>query len=229
MKILVVEDEPAIQRVIRRGLEAAGFRVDCADDGRRGLDLALLNAYSAVVLDVMLPVMDGWSVCKELRRRKNQVPILMLTARGDVEDRVRGLDLGADDYLSKPFDFAELLARLRALTRRESVNRSRIIRVADLEVDTASRRVCRAGVEIVLSRREYDLLEALAANEGQVLTRELILDNVWADDDTFSNTVDVYIGFLRKKIDAGHAERLIHTVRGFGYTLRRPAEEGSPG
>jgi two-component system copper resistance phosphate regulon response regulator CusR len=210
---------------VKRGLEQAGFSVDTASDGESGLELALDGVYSLIVLDLMLPKMDGWTVCEELRRNRVQTPILMLTARGAVEDRVRGLDIGADDYLPKPFDFSELLARIRALLRRDKVHRARVFKVADLEVDTAKRKVTRGGVEIGLSKREYELLEALAANEGQVLTRDIILDNVWGSDESYSNTVDVYIGLLRKKIDAGHEDRLIHTVRGFGYALRRPVEE----
>lgn len=228
MRILVIEDETAISRVIKRGLEQAGFVVDAATDGKSGFELALDGVYALIVLDLMLPRMDGWAVCEELRRNQIQTPILMLTARGAVEDRVRGLDIGADDYLPKPFDFSELLARVRALLRRDKVHRARVFRVADLEVDTAKRRVTRGGVEIGLSKREYDLIEALAANEGQVLTREIILDNVWGNDESYSNTVDVYIGLLRKKIDAGRDDRLIHTVRGFGYALRRP-ESGEAG
>ena len=146
----------------------------------------------------------------------------MLTARDAVEDRVHGLEVGADDYLPKPFDFAELLARVRALLRRDKIHRTRTIRVADLEMDTARRRVTRAGVEIGLSHREYDLLEALAAHESQILTREVIMERVWMDEDSFSNTVDVYIGALRKKIDAGQKIKLIQTIRGVGYTLRVP-------
>ncbi|HEY3414821.1 MAG TPA: response regulator transcription factor [Armatimonadota bacterium] len=222
MRVLVIEDETAILRVVKRGLEQAGFVVDTAEDGRAGFDAAMEGVHALIVLDLMLPKMDGWTVCEELRRNCVQTPILMLTARGTVQDRVHGLDIGADDYLPKPFDFSELLARMRALLRRDKVHRSRVFQVADLEVDTGRRRVTRAGVEIMLSRREYDLLEALAANEGQVLTREIIQENVWGDDESYSNTVDVYIGLLRKKIDNGHADRLIHTVRGFGYALRRP-------
>lgn len=222
MRLLVIEDETAILRVVKRGLEQAGYSVDTAEDGETGLNMALSGLYSLIVLDLMLPRLDGWHVCTELRRGKVQTPILMLTARGSVEDRVTGLDTGADDYLPKPFDFNELLARIRALLRRDKVNRTRVITVADLKIDTARRQVTRAGVEIGLSRREYDLLEALAAHEGQVLTREIIQESVWGDEDSWSNTVDVYIGLLRKKIDAGHEDRLIHTVRGFGYALRRP-------
>lgn len=222
MRILVVEDEEAIARVVKRGMEQAHFDVDVAADGVTGLQMATEGNYSLLVLDLMLPKMDGWRVCEELRARRSRIPILMLTARGALDDRVRGLEIGADDYLPKPFEFPELLARVRALLRRDKIHRTRVIRIADLEIDTAQRRVTRAGAHIGLSQREYDLLEALAAHEGQVLTREVIQERVWMDEDSYSNTVDVYIGFLRKKVDAGHAARLIHTVRGVGYTLRRP-------
>ena len=225
MNVLLIEDETGIALLISRGLEAAGYTVDVAADGATGLQKALANVYGLIVLDLMLPGMDGWRVCEELRSRRRQVPILMLTARDAVEDRVRGLDLGADDYLPKPFDFNELLARVRALLRRDKVHRKRLIRVADLEIDTAQRRVTRAGVEIGLSHREYELLEALAAYESQVLTREAIQERIWMDEESYSNTVDVYIGMLRKKIDAGHAVKLIQTVRGVGYTLRLPNSE----
>jgi two-component system copper resistance phosphate regulon response regulator CusR len=178
--------------------------------------------YGLVILDIMLPGRDGWQVCQMLRASGNRVPILMLTARDAVGDKVKGLDLGADDYLPKPFDFQELLARVRALLRRDRLHRARVIKVADLTIDTAARRVTRSGAEIGLSQREYDLLEALAANESRVLTREAIQERVWMDDESYSNTVDVYIGMLRKKIDAGHEAKLIQTVRGVGYTLRAP-------
>jgi two-component system copper resistance phosphate regulon response regulator CusR len=228
MKILVIEDEMGIANVIRRGLEGDGYTVDVAADGAAGLTMAVQNVYGVIVLDLMLPGMDGWQICEELRSRRNRVPILMLTARDTVEDRVRGLDTGADDYLPKPFDFKELLARIRALLRRDKVHRQRTIRVADLEIDTAQRRVTRAGVEIGLSHREYELLEALAAQESRVLSRETILERVWMDEDSYSNTVDVYIGLLRKKIDAGHSVKLIQTIRGAGYTLRLPDHEEAP-
>jgi two-component system copper resistance phosphate regulon response regulator CusR len=222
MKLLLIEDETAIARVIQRGLEQARFSVDLAEDGERGLAMALAESYALIILDLMLPKMDGWRVCEELRRHRSRVPILMLTARGALEDRVRGLETGADDYLPKPFEFPELLARVRALLRRDKMHRSRVIRVADLEIDTVQRRVTRAGVPIGLSHREYELLEALAGYEGQVLTREVIQERIWLDEDSYSNTVDVYIRLLRKKIDVGHDQKLIHTVRGTGYTLRRP-------
>jgi two-component system copper resistance phosphate regulon response regulator CusR len=225
MRLLLIEDDAGIASMIRRGLEAANFRVDTAADGAAGLALAQENVYSVVLLDVMLPKRDGWSVCRALRDGRNPVPILMLTARDAIDDRVKGFDLGADDYLPKPFDFQELLARVRALMRRDRLHRSRVIRVADLEIDTSQRRVTRAGVLVGLSHREYDLLEALAAHEGRILTREAVQERIWMDDESSSNTVDVYIGLLRKKIDAGHPVKLIHTVRGVGYTLRLPEGE----
>jgi len=225
MKVLVIEDDAGIGKMVRRGLEDANFQVDWALDGATGLKLAVEAAYSVIILDLMLPKIDGWRVCEELRSQRNRTPVLMLTARDAVEDRVRGLDLGADDYLPKPFDFTELVARIRALVRRDKMHHTRIIRVGDLEIDTAQRRVCRAGRTIGLSHREYELLESLAANEGRVLTREAIQDRVWMAENSFSNTVDVYIRMLRKKIDAGHPVKMIQTVHGVGYTLRLPDAE----
>ena len=220
MKILLIEDEAGIANMVRRGLTDASYVVETAADGQTGLDMAQSNAYALVILDLMLPKMDGWQVCEELRAHRNRVPVLMLTARDNVEDRVKGLDLGADDYLPKPFDFQELLARVRALIRRDRIHRSRTIRIADLEMDTAQHRVTRAGAEVKLSHREYELLEALASNEGKVLTREAIQERIWMNEECFSNTVDVYIRMLRKKIDADHVQKLIQTVHGVGYTLR---------
>jgi len=225
MRILLVEDEKAIASVIRRGLEAARFEVDVASDGEEGLALALEREHAVIILDIMLPKRDGWSVCAELRARRVVTPILMLTARDGAQDKVRGLETGADDYLAKPFDFPELVARIRALLRRDKIHRTRVIRIADLEIDTVAGTVRREGKEIHLTRREFTLLEALAANEGRVLTREAILDRVWMDEESYSNTVDVHIGLLRKKVDAGRSLRLIHTVHGVGYTLRAPDAE----
>ena len=225
MKILIVEDDPGIARMLRRGLTAAGLESDWAEDGKQGLALAQEHAYGLILLDVMLPGRDGWQVCEELRESGSRVPILMLTARDAVGDRIKGLDLGADDYLPKPFDFGELLARVRALLRRDKVHKTRLIRVADLVIDTAAHRVTRAGKEIGLSGREYDLLEALAANEGRVLTRQAIQERVWMDEDSFSNTVDVYVGLLRRKVDDPFPAKLIQTVRGSGYCLRAPEAE----
>ena len=227
MKILLIEDEPGIARLIRRGLEDAGYAVEATANGRLGLEMAQEKSYNLLLLDLMVPGLDGWQVCESLRASGSQLPILMLTARDSVPDRVRGLDMGADDYLPKPFEFPELLARVRALLRRDRVHRSRVIQVDDLVIDTGQRRVTRADTEIGLSHREYELLEALAAHESQVLTREVIQERIWMDEDSYSNTVDVYIGMLRKKIDAGHPRKLIQTVRGLGYTLRVP-DAGQP-
>jgi len=228
MRILIVEDDEPIAGMIRRGLEEAKYQVDHASDGATGLKMASESNYGLVVLDLMLPRMDGWGVCEELRARRSRVPILMLTARDTIDDRVRGLDAGADDYLPKPFDFGEFLARVRALLRRDRVHRTRVIRVGDLEIDTAQRRVTRGSLPICLSRREYDLLEALAAHESHVLTREAIQERVWMNEEATSSTVDVYIGMLRKKVDAGHPVKLIQTVHGVGYTLRgAPDTEGA--
>ena len=228
MKILLIEDEPGIARLIRRGLEEAGYQVEATANGRQGLEMTGEKSYNLILLDLMVPGLDGWQVCEALRTQGSQVPILMLTARDSVQDRVRGLDLGADDYLPKPFEFPELLARIRALLRRDRVHRARVIQVDDLVIDTGGRRVTRAGVEIGLSHREYELLEALAAHESQVLTREVIQERIWMDEDSYSNTVDVYIGMLRRKVDAGHPRKLIQTVRGLGYTLRVPDAEATP-
>lgn len=225
MKILVIEDEAGIANMLKQGLEEAGYLVDVARDGKTGLDMAEEQRYHLILLDLMLPGRDGWSICEELRSHRNRVPILMLTARDTITDKVRGLDAGADDYLPKPFDFQELMARVRALLRRDKMHRTRVIHVGDLEIDTGQRRVTRAGEEIALTNREYDLLEALAANEGKILTRDAIQERVWMNEEAFSNTVNVYIGMLRKKIDAHHQVKLIHTVHGVGYTLRTPRED----
>lgn len=222
MKILLIEDEESIGAAVRQGLEEAQYTVDWALDGDKGLDFAVTETYSLIILDIMLPKRDGWSICRALRSRRNTTPILMLTARDAVEDRVRGLDEGADDYLPKPFDFAELLARVRALLRRDAIHKGRVIEVADLQIDTKQRRVLRGGQEVPLTRREYALLEALAAREGQVLTREVILEHVWTNEESLPNTVDVYVGMLRRKIDAGRDVKLIQTVHGLGYSLRIP-------
>jgi len=223
MRILLIEDDEGIAEMVADGLKEAHFTVDVAPDGVTGLELLTCEIYSLLVLDLMLPGMDGWSVCRRLRTQRNPIPILMLTARNTVEDRIAGLEIGADDYLSKPFDFGELLARIRALLRRDKSQRACILRVGDLEVDTRHRHVTRAGKEISLTLREYTLLEALAAHEGQILSRELIQEHIWLDEESYSNTVDVHIAQLRKKIDAGHPVKLIHTVYGFGYALKNPS------
>ena len=222
MKALVVEDDPGISSVVNRGLEGAGWTVETEANGAKGFERAAVGDHQLCILDVMLPGMDGFRICEQLRARRYKTPILMLTAKDTVQDKVKGLDIGADDYLPKPFDFEELLARVRALVRRERVHRSRVIKVADLEIDTAQHKVSRAGVEIGLSRREYDLLEALAGREGRVLTREIVQESVWMSEQTYSNNVDAYIKMLRKKIDNDHEVKLIHTIRGVGYVLRGP-------
>jgi DNA-binding response OmpR family regulator len=229
MRILLIEDEPEITAVVKRGLEEARYIVDVAEDGATGLDRALRGDYSLIILDLMLPGTDGWQICQRLRARRNAVPILMVTARDAVDDRVRGLEMGADDYLPKPFAFRELKARVQALLRRDKIHKGKSFRIADLEIDTERQRVTRAGQEIPLTQREYRLLEALATREGQVLTRDMIQQRVWWDDDSYSNTVDVHISSLRKKIDVDHEVKLIHTVHGRGYTLRgAQSEEADP-
>ena len=227
MRILLIEDEVPIAEVIKQGLEQTGYAVTLAHDGLTGLERAREGRWALLILDVMLPRMDGWEICRTLRDERDATPILMLTARDAVQDRVRGLDLGADDYLPKPFDFSELTARVQALLRREHIHKTRTLHVGDLEIDTRLRRVTRAGAEIMLTPREYTLLEALAGREGQVLTREVILERVWLDEESLSNTVDVYVGLLRRKIDAGHAVKLIQTVHGVGYVLRAPQKPES--
>jgi DNA-binding response OmpR family regulator len=225
VRLLLVEDEAAIACRTRESLEEAGYTVDWARDGVEALALAQEREYAAIILDLMLPGVHGWEVCETLRRRRDPTPILMLTARGALEDRVHGFDLGADDYLTKPFEMPELRVRVRALIRRSAVHRTRLIRIADLEIDTEARRVSRSGREIPLTPREYTLLEALARNEGRVLSREYVQERVWNDDESYSNTIAVRIRQLRQKVDDGHAVRLIHTVYGQGYVLRAPEPE----
>jgi two-component system, OmpR family, copper resistance phosphate regulon response regulator CusR len=226
LRLLLVEDDEVIAGLIQAGMREVGFDIDRAPEGRSGFEVALRGTYSLIILDLLLPGRDGWSVCLELRARGVATPILMLTARSAVEDRVRGLETGADDYLPKPFAFPELVARVRALLRRDKQHRARVIRIEDLEIDTTAASVHRAGRPIHLTPREYSLLEALAANEGRVLTREAILERVWMDEESYSDTVRVHVMALRKKVDADHPVKLIHTVRGIGYSLRRPQEEG---
>jgi two-component system copper resistance phosphate regulon response regulator CusR len=228
MRILLIEDDEPIADFVCRGLREADLDIDVVADGAEGLRWAMSDEYDLLILDIMLPGLDGYEICRALRLRRKSIPILMLTARDAVEDRVKGLNVGADDYLPKPFDFSELLARVRALLRRDKLNKGGIIRISDLEIDTFKRRVTRAQQEINLSPREFSLLEALARSEGQVLTREMITERVWRNDMSYSNTVDVHIGMLRKKIDADHEVKLLHTVHRLGYMLRDPdkAEEG---
>lgn len=223
MRILVVEDDAKLAAVMRQGLRENGFVVDVATDGTMGLEMGLCTAYDAIVLDVLLPRLDGLGVLKALRVRKIPAPVLMLSARGALEDRVRGLDLGADDYLPKPFDFSELLARLRAITRRPAAGPRTVLSLADLELDPAAREVRRGGRRIDLTAREFALLEYLLRRKGIVVTRDMILQNVWdADYDGGSNLIEVYVNYLRRKVDHDAVTKLIHTVRGVGYVLREP-------
>ncbi|MCS7276146.1 MAG: response regulator transcription factor [Dehalococcoidia bacterium] len=221
MRVLVVEDERRLAQVVRRVLEEEGHSVDLAYDGEEALSLAVDGSYDVIVLDILLPKVDGVEVCRSLRRARVDVPVLMLTALDSVEDRVRGLDAGADDYLPKPFAFQELLARIRALGRRRVDPREPDrLQVADLVLDLRRRRAERGGKVIELSPREFALLEFLMRNAGRVLTRTQILDHVWGYDFApDSNLVDVYIAYLRRKVDKGHSRALIHTVRGHGYML----------
>lgn len=224
MRILIVEDDPKLLASIRKGLKDFGFAVDGAEDGREGLDMALGGEYDAIVLDVMLPGRNGLEILRELRARHRAVPVLILSARSSVEDRIRGLDLGADDYLPKPFSFDELLARLRAITRRPASEPATKLAAADLELDTVRREAQRAGKPIDLTSKEYSLLEYLLRRKGVVLTRGMILDHVWdLEYDGGSNLVEVYINYLRKKVDMGFEVKLIQTVRGSGYVLREPS------
>jgi DNA-binding response OmpR family regulator len=226
MKLLVVEDEPKLARSLQSSLESAGYAVDLALDGEQALDYAGVYAYDLVLLDVMLPRLDGFQVLKRLRDARFPAPVLMLTAREDTRSKVRGLDLGADDYLAKPFELEELLARIRALLRRDATDRSALLRAADLLLDPAAKKVTRAGRPLALTAREYQLLEFLLRNKGRVLSRGAIYDHVWSSDYTGNlKIVDVYVNYLRSKIDEGFEPRLLATVRGLGYVLREGEHE----
>lgn len=221
MRILFAEDEPALREVTVKRLKVEGFGVDGCRDGKEALDYLDSTDYDVVILDIMMPGIDGLTVLRTLRSRGNTVPVMLLTARDAVADRVGGLDAGADDYLTKPFEFAELTARIRALLRRNSDNKTDTASVADLTVEFSTRRVTRGGVEISLSSREFALLESLIRHKGAILSRTQLENQVW--DYGFeggSNIVDVYIRYLRKKIDDPFEKKLIHTVRGAGYTLK---------
>lgn len=220
MNILLVEDDRPLGLAIKRVLEGAGWAVDWRTRGDEGFEAARAGTWDLLVLDLLLPGKSGLEICDELRKRKRNVPILMLTALGEIEDKVRGLDSGADDYLAKPFEVPELLARIRALARRDKANKARTIAIDDLSIDRSAREVFRAGEALPLTRREYDLLEALAVNEGRVLSRQTIQERVWHDETSVSNVVDVTIRNLRRKVDLPGLRKLIHTVVGFGYVLR---------
>lgn len=220
MRILLVDDEEDFARMLARGLRDHTYAVDLAHDGVTAIEKASVNFYDLLILDIMLPGRSGLEVCAELRARGLSAPILMLTALDQPDDRIAGLDTGADDYLGKPFDFGELLARVRALLRRRPTLLSPVLQVADLEIDTRSRRVTRAGAEIELTAKEYALLEYLARRRGEVVTREQISEHVWDEEyDIFSNLIEVYIQRLRRKVDQAGGQKLLHTHRGEGYRL----------
>lgn len=220
MRILVVEDEKKVASFIKKGLEEESYAVDVSYDGEEGCYLAETNPYDLIILDLMLPKKNGLSILRELRDKGINTPILLLTAKGSVEDRVAGLNAGADDYLAKPFVFAELLARVRSLLRRGG-EKSPVLKFADLTMDPVTRRVTRGVVDIELTSKEYALLEYFMRRPNQVLTRTMISEHVWESDfDTFTNVIDVYVNYLRNKIDKGNEKKLIHTIRGVGYILK---------
>jgi two-component system response regulator MprA len=224
VKIMVVDDERPVRESLRRALELEGYEIELAEGGGEALEkLEGESQPDALVLDVLMPGIDGLEVCRRLRREGSQLPVLMLTARAEIENRVAGLDAGADDYLTKPFALEELLARLRALLRRASQDGREVLRFADLELDPGTREVRRDGEQIELTRTEFSLLELFMLNPRQVLTRTIIFERVWGYDFGFaSNSLDVYIGYLRRKTEVGGRPRLIQTVRGVGYALREP-------
>jgi heavy metal response regulator len=220
MRILLVEDERKVAEFVARGLRAERFAVDIANDGQGGWEMASTYSYDLIILDLMLPGLDGTEVLKRVRRQNSQVPVLVLTARDGTAAKVENFEAGADDYLTKPFAFAELLVRVKALLRRGTADRSSVLRVGDLEIDRLSQQVKRTGKRIELTSKEYSLLEYLVANAGRVLSRTMIIEHVW--DETFeglTNIVDVYVRHLRSKVDEAHAHKLIRTVRGVGYCV----------
>lgn len=219
--VLVVEDDPDVRTALTRALSFEGYEVAVAEDGGRALEAVKQNPPDVIVLDVMMPFVDGLETCRRLRARGDETPILMLTALGDVSDRVDGLDAGADDYLAKPFSLEELLARIRALLRRSGGDVSELLSFSDLEMNLGTRAVARGGEPISLTKTEFDLLEVLLRGGGRVATRDQIYRDVWGFDfETSSNSLDVYVGYLRRKTEDGGRSRLVHTVRGVGYTLR---------
>jgi DNA-binding response OmpR family regulator len=221
MRILVIEDEKRLAAILKKGLEESGFVVDVALDGADGLFMARTYPYDAVLLDILLPKVDGLTVLKTLRAKKIEVPVLMLTAKGELEDRVQGLNLGADDYLVKPFDFSELLARLNTVIRRSMGKASPVLVIDDLSLDMSAKTVTRSGKEINLSAKEYNLLEYLTLNSGRVIGRTELTEHLYDTEfDLDSNVIDVYINYLRNKIDKGYDRQLIVTVRGAGYVLK---------
>lgn len=225
MRILLIEDESKVADFVKRGLTAERYAVDVAPDGRQGLEFAMSYQYDLIILDLMLPGIDGNTVLKRVRAVDNKVPVMILTARDAVQDKVSNFEAGADDYLTKPFAFAELQVRVKALLRRGPVNRSSTVRLRDLELDRLSQQVKRAGKRIDLTTKEYSLLEYLMSNAGRVLSRNMIIEHVWDESfDGLTNVVDVYIRHLRKKVDDSFDCKLIHTVRGVGYAVRDESE-----
>ena len=223
MRLLVIEDEQKVANFIKQGLEEEGYAVDHAADGASGLQMAREGLHDVIVLDVLLPKLDGLSVLQQLRQETITTPVLLLTVRATIEDKVLGLDAGADDYLTKPFAFEEFVARVRALLRRRAETAPPILQVADLALDPARRVVSRGDKRIELTPREFALLDYFMRNPGRVLTRTMIANRVWDYSfDAATNVIDVYVNYLRKKIDAGHAIKLIHTVRGVGYVMKVP-------
>ncbi|MDD5495591.1 MAG: response regulator transcription factor [Candidatus Omnitrophica bacterium] len=221
MRILIIEDERKIADFIKRGLKEEGYAVDLAHDGEQGHFLAKTNNYDLILLDLMLPKIDGLSLCGQLKKEGVSSPIIMLTAKDTVKDKVVGLDTGADDYLTKPFAFEELLARIRVILRKKESGTVTKLQVGDLELDLLTHKVARSGKEISLTAKEYSLLEYLMRNAGTVVSRTMISEHVWdIDFDTFTNVIDVYINYLRKKVDSGFSKKLIHTIRGRGYILK---------
>jgi len=222
MRILVVEDEKKVAHFIKKGLEEEHYAVDTAYDGETGLYMAEVNEYDLIVLDLMIPKIDGLEVLKRTRENKNNVPILVLTARDSVGDVVKGLDAGCDDYLTKPFEFIEFLARIRALLRREKIDKEPILKIADLTLSLVTHNVTRKSKEIELTSKEYALLEYFMRNPDKVLTRTMISEHVWDYHfDSMTNVIDVYVNYLRKKIDKDFEPKLIHTIRGVGYLMKR--------
>jgi heavy metal response regulator len=221
MRILVVEDEPKVASFIKKGLEEEGYAVDGATDGEEGLALGLARVHDLIILDIRLPKMDGLQVLQALRQDHVTAPVLLLTVRATIEDKVLGLDAGADDYLTKPFAFQELVARVRALLRRRAEAEPAVLRIDDLRLDPARRTVTRGGEKVDLTPREFALLDYFMRNPGRVLTRTMIAEHVWDYSfDTSTNVIDVYVNYLRKKIDSGREPKLLHTMRGVGYVLK---------
>ena len=221
MKILIIEDEKNLAEILKKGLEENGFTIDLSFDGEEGLFMAETYPYDAVLLDILLPKVNGLTILNKLRAKEIDVPALMITAKGEVEDRIKGLNIGADDYIAKPFDFSELLARLKSVIRRSKGKPSPVIAIDDLTIDTNSRIVTRAGKEVKLSATEYNLLEYLALNSGRVVSRTELIEHIYDTEfDLDSNIIDVYVNYLRNKIDKGFSKQLIKTIRGAGYILK---------